>query len=417
MGFCLYSPRVYEKPLFFDNAFKARIVKFYMRSEYPNYKGQRVDDIRVKLKSKDKKSLNDFLDYCRITAGEKKVKNVERIMLQIYDVMEYSYLFDLQKLRKFLSLLNQSDKLTSTQNDIKKVLKRFLKWFYRDWNKRFDGFKDVRLKDSRNHDKINPSTLLKKDDIEKLIRKAENLRFKTLIVLMFESAGRPEEILKLKWHDVDLEKGSVKLHSGKTGRVRINPIKESIGHIRRYQQEYPYPSVHENDFIFPSSRDRNKPLSLQTVYDYLKKIGKKAISRPVFPYLFRHARLTLLHQKLSPKAYEKFADHSIETAIRHYSHLSNDDLREEMLEKIFHIDEIKNEDNQKIRELEINIEKFKETNKSQAESINSLKSENKKIWEWLDRLNNMNKTILSAVTRNKKLEDQLISQLKKITIQ
>lgn len=372
-----------------------------MKNLYPNYKGKRVEDIRERLKLRDNKTLNDFLDYCRITAGEKKIKNIERIMLQIYDVLDCSLSFNLERLRKLLSLLNQSDKLTSTQNDIKKVLKRFLKWKYSDWNNRFAEFRDLIIKDGRNHDKINSSTILKEDEIESLLRQAESLRYKAMIILAYESAGRPEEILKLKWNDIDLDRGSVKLHSSKTGRTRINPIKEAVIHLKRYKQEYPYSFVRADDYVFPSPKDRKLPIASQKVHDYLKKLGFTAIKRPIFMYLIRHTRLTSLHQKLSPKAYEKFADHSIDTAIKHYSHLSSDDVREEMLEKIYHIEEISGDDKIKMKKLE--------------EQIGKLSMDNSNIKRLLEKIAYINKTMLKAATENKKIEADFKTQFKEMS--
>ena len=364
-----------------------------MKNKYPNYKGKRVNDIKKALKPRDKNILNDFLNYCRITAGEKKVGNIERIMLQVYDVMSDSLSFNLDRLRSFLAVLNQSDKLSSTQNDIKKTLKRFLKWYYKDWNERFAEFRDVKINDERNHKKINPATILNETDIEKLIRKAENLRYKAIIILVYETAGRPEEILKLKWSDVDLEKGSVKLSSSKTGRTRVNPINEAIIHLKRYKQEYPYPSIRADDYMFPSPKSRKEQISPQAVYDYLKNLGLSAINRPIFLYLLRHTRLTPLHQKLSPKAYEKFADHSIDTAIKYYSHLSNDDVREEMLEKIYHIEEVSEEDTIKLKEL---------------------KDENKQVWKWLEKQSRINKILLEAILKDQELEKSIKQQLKEM---
>jgi integrase len=185
-----------------------------MKAQYPDYRGTGVQYINKNMSRKDKIILKDFLQYCAITGGEKKVKNIERVMLQIYDVIEKSYSdISLKDLRGFLAVLKHSDKLIATQNDIKKGLKRFLKWHYKDWNTRFSELNDIRTHYSFNQEKINPSTILKPEELEKLIRSAENLRYKALIILMFESGGRPEEILKLKWSDIDFSRKEVKLHS------------------------------------------------------------------------------------------------------------------------------------------------------------------------------------------------------------
>jgi integrase len=308
-----------------------------MKKSLPDYRIIGLSN--VKLKKIDQAILNKFLKLCEGSAGEKKVKNIERIMLIIYDVSGVSFSdWDLDVLRNFLSVLNLSNRSVATKNDIKKVLKRFLKENYFDWSERFKGFKDssMKQKDEVNHEKLNASTMLKPHEFELLVRHAENYRWKAFISLSYESAGRPEEILKLKWADIDLEGGNVKLSSSKTGNIRVNPIKDCVVHLKQYREHYPFPSVESGDYLFPSV-DRNRHLTIQTFYSYLQGLGNRVLNRHIFPYLFRHTRLTFLMSRLSSKAYEKFAGHSIETANKHYSHLSDDDVREEMYEKVFKV--------------------------------------------------------------------------------
>lgn len=329
---------------------------------YPSYtKGKST--FNVKLKPKDKATLKRFLRLCEGSAGERKVKNYERIMLQIYDATGVSYdEWDLKVLRDFLALLNKSDKLPSTKNDVKKVLKRFLRENYEDWNTRFKEFKDPGLKQGKevNHQKLNPTTMLKPGDIDMLLRRSESLKWKAYISLAWASAGRPEELLKLKWNDYILEKGKIKLHSSKTGNVRVLPINEAVVHLKRYKQAYPFPNIKAEDYLFPSPNNRNSHITTAGVHSYLKTLGKKTINRPIFSYLFRHGKLSILHKKLSPKSYEYFADHSIATAVKHYSHLGADDLMEEMYEKVFKIEELTEEDKQEIKNLNKRIDNFED---------------------------------------------------------
>lgn len=341
-----------------------------MKGEFPNYKGIKV--FNIKLKPKDEEYLNNFLKLCEGSAGEKKVKNIHRIMIQIYDVSEIGFdEWDLNKLRDFLSILNKSSKLNSTKNDIKKVLKRFLKEHYENWSIKFKNFADpsMKQKDEVNHEKLNATTMLKPNEFEILVKGADSFRMRSWISLSYESAGRPEEILKLKWSDIDLEKGRLKLHSSKTGNVRVIPIKDCILHLRQYKQEYPFEDVKASDFVFPSPMDRNKQISLQTIYTYIKTLGKNKLKRHIFPYLFRHTKLSFLHTKLSPKNYENFADHSISTAIKHYSHLGEDDLREEMFDKVFKIEELSEEENNKIKELEAKLSKMEKQHRLMFNAI------------------------------------------------
>jgi hypothetical protein len=75
-------------------------------------------------------------------------------------------------------------------------------------------------------------------------------------------------------------------------------------------------------------------------------------NKHIFPYLLRHSRLTQVHKVLSPKAYEKFAGHSIEVANARYAHLSNDDVRQEMLEKVYSVQDVGANDSKEFERLQ-----------------------------------------------------------------
>jgi integrase len=332
-----------------------------MRTSYPDYKKRRLNKSR--LKPKDRQILADFLEYLSMTAGDKRISMAERQLLQFRDVTGTPFnRMTLKILRRFLALLNKSDKGTETKNDIKKTIKRFLRWYYADWSNRFDELRDIKTADGTNHKKINAATILTADEINVIVRAIESLKYKALTTLLYESAARPEELLKLKWNDVHLDKGEVKLYSSKTRRTRVVPIKECIGHLRRYKQECFFPPAKPGDYVFPSPRNEQKHLTVSSLDDFFRKLEKRLkFAKHLFPYLFRHSRLTLLHKKLSPKCYEKIPGHSIELGTKRYAHLSNDDVREEMFAKIFAVEELGEEDNKKLVELEHRIRKLEAT--------------------------------------------------------
>ncbi len=199
-----------------------------MRSLFPKYKTGELIISESKLNKKDKDILNKFLIYCGGTAGEKKLKNIKIIMLKIRDVSEIDYdKWDLDILRVFLALLNKSKEISkATKNGVKKVLKRFLKENYSDWSEKFKGLKDIKGENDMNQKKLNANTILTPEDLEKIIRKAESLKYKALIMLLYESGARPSEVLNLKWKDINLDKKEVSLFSTKNKTMRVNPIQE-----------------------------------------------------------------------------------------------------------------------------------------------------------------------------------------------
>ena len=152
-------------------------------------------------------------------------------------------------------MLNKSERSTETKNDIKKAVKRFLKWKYKDWSERFFELRDIKTSDGTNHQKLNSSTILTADELQMIVNSIESLKYKALILLMFESAGRPEEILKLRWSDINLGRGDVTLYSSKTKKTRVNPISESLNHLRRYREECFCPPAKANDLVFPNPKD------------------------------------------------------------------------------------------------------------------------------------------------------------------
>ena len=272
---------------------------------------------------------------------------------------------DLPRLRQFLNILNQSELLPPTKNEIKKLLKRFLKETYDDWSSRFKQLQDIKGENDINQDKINSNTILKPVEIEMLMRGCNSLKYKAMIMLFYETGGRPEEILKLQWRDINLKEGDVKLKSSKTGNIRINPIQNSIIHIERYKQEYPYINLTADDYVFASPNNRNKHMTVTAVSIHIKKLGLQSLKRGIYPYLLRHTRATQLQKVLPAKVYEKFMDHSIETATR-YSHLDKEDVREAMFKNVYEVKKISKE---KKHELEKQIEKLQSENKNMAKGM------------------------------------------------
>jgi hypothetical protein len=116
---------------------------------YPDFKRQRIatPDIERALDDAEQRIVDDFIDYCSITAGNKKCRDIRAILVQIRYVMEKPFNdWGLDDIRRFLSLLNHSGKRDWTTQGIKIVLKRFIKWYFKDWSERFNNLDDVRLK-------------------------------------------------------------------------------------------------------------------------------------------------------------------------------------------------------------------------------------------------------------------------------
>ena len=343
-----------------------------MKRGYGIYKN--IQEAYEKQTKPNQKIIDGFLEYCRISAGENSIKKIFLKIVQICDMIGKDLnKINLEDMRRFLDLLNKSNRATDTSNDTKKVLKRFLKWKYDDWNKRFNNFENIKQKRKTTNEKLSKEELLTSEEIEKLIRGSKDLKYKALIIVLFESAGRPEEIFNLRWKNINLENKEIKFSSSKTGDSRVVVIDQSVNRLALYKQEYPFPDVKPNDYVFPSPTRRGSPLSSQTFHLYLKRLGKNTIKKNVYCYLFRHTRLNSIRKKLSPDVYQKFAGHSMEVALEHYSHIDNDDVREEMFERIYNIEELTKEEKEEIKNLKKDLEELKKNSISKEDVLKLVK--------------------------------------------
>ncbi len=317
-----------------------------------------------------------FLEYCGITAKDSSLKKIKAKL----NIINYFYKkgtdnLNIEDLHSFLSWVNKSNYAKATKNDIIKVLKRFLKWKYEDWNKRFNEFKDAKLftNDGRQIDKMD---LLSSDEMNLIISATDSIKYKTILLLMQETACRPEEILRnLKWKNVNWNKEEVQLYSNKTEKARDIPIKNSMGHLQRYKVECFSLSPRAEEMVFG--------LSNQALSDHLNKIEKKLkLTKHLYGYLYRHSILSKMIKVLSPKVYEMFAGHSLETGMKIYAHLDTEDLREELNEKIYHLEELTPKERDEFEKLQGEVEELKkgQTKANEViEGIVDLLSDLKKI--------------------------------------
>lgn len=318
----------------------------------------------------EKEVLNKFYEFCLTTGSERRLKKVKWIMENSRRILKK----DLTKLNvedvvRFLCYINQSDFTAWTKNDYKKIFKRFVKWHYKDLemiegDKVKLGFMVASKKKCFNKDKINKNTLLKPEELEKLIRTAKSLKWKAIISLAYESAFRPCELENLKWEHLTFDDSlgicRVWTHSPKTNEAREIPVKNCVVHLKRWKDEYQFPNRTGKDYVFPSQNDRSKPLGNGVIGKMFERISEEAKMRHIFPYLLRHSRICELHKKLPDKITSKFAGHSIETA-ELYNHIDDEDVEESMLKEIYTTEEIspekKAEYDKKLEELKLKNEK------------------------------------------------------------
>lgn len=328
-----------------------------MRKEYPDYKRGDIEKVFNKLPISERKTIDEFISYCSIGAGENKLKDIQRSITQARDIIDKPFdKWELKDIRDYLALLNKSNREKWTTNGIKAFLKRFIRWKYKDWPIRFDNLRDIKMVRAFNEEKINAETLLKKEEIEKIMKAENKVYWKAFFITLYESGLRPCELAGLTWKNinfnVDDDLSEINVYATKTSRARVVYVKEATYYLKKLFEEKEKDVV----LVFPSARDKNVHVSKQVISMWLKALSKKALGRAVNPYLLRHTRATELYTNanISPKVAQKFLGHGKDMS-DWYAHLSSKDVKDAMTKSIYSL-EIMPE--KKKHELELKIEKM-----------------------------------------------------------
>ncbi len=375
-----------------------------MKEEYPIYRLGDLVELENKVSAKNRKILNDFYEFLKISAGEKKALKNKKHLLQFYDITEK----DLDKIEKedvngFLVVLNKSHRSMWTKNEIKVYIRKFLKWYY----KNHEMIENIKLDSRRdlNPQKINENNLVTKEDVERMLRFAESFKEKAYLFLSFETGARPQELADLKWQSIKFEDkyADINLFSSKTKQSRNFPVNRAREFLWEWKQNYSFPDIKPKDYVFPSRLNRDKPITTAALNKMLRRMSVKAgLDKDVWNYLMRHSTATRLYEELPTPIVEKFMGHKNMSGI--YAHISSKKAREEMLNKIYNIEELTQSEKGEIKELKENFGKLQD-------KLKVLENKPNEVYGDIEAF--MKLTLLQS--QGKITKKQMINNLRKLT--
>ncbi len=151
---------------------------------------------------------------------------------------------------------------------------------------KFMKFRDLKIEYGRK-----PSTVprfLKPEEVRQLIAKAGSLRNRLIIAILFFTGMRVSELVNLKVADVDISDDVVRFRvRGKGSKERIVYAPPELGQALKLWIELN--NLKRDDYLFPSPRARNRPISVDTVERVVKEAAIRAgIVPEVTPHTLRH---------------------------------------------------------------------------------------------------------------------------------
>ncbi len=248
------------------------------------------------MSSKQKDNIKRFVELLKLGKIGSKVKNrrIINYIQFIFRLFEY-FNKDLDKItekeaEQFYKDL-QENKIkkkngmpysNSSKDEFVKTIKRYLGWSWgKDSTKYHKSIRWMKEADTKSNKK---AITLK--EVEKVLNKEKYVRNKCLFMFMFDSGGRIEEVLNVRFEDIKNSSGKnkyflVHLRGTKTEESnRTIPIPLTTKYLNEWIKEHPT----KEGYLFPIQYDNARKI--------IKQMTKKVLKIEIKPHELRHSSCT-----------------------------------------------------------------------------------------------------------------------------
>ncbi|MEW5798646.1 MAG: site-specific tyrosine recombinase/integron integrase [Bacteroidota bacterium] len=165
--------------------------------------------------------------------------------------------------------------------------------------------------------------VLSQEEILKIFSQVDNLKHKTLLMLIYSAGLRVGESVRLKVSDVDGQRKMIHLRSAKGKKDRYSLLSDAtLAALREYYKKYK-----PKDFLFEGQGDR-KHLSERSIQHVFERAVKSAgIRMPITLHGLRHSFAThLLESGVDLRYIQELLGHNSSKTTEIYTHVSKKSL-------------------------------------------------------------------------------------------
>jgi len=291
-----------------------------------------------KIKNSDNRNKESLLRYYEQSIADglspsrirKRIYTMRRLSCMLGKRFEDATKEDIVRL---VAGIEQRNISPWSKHDYKVILKQFYRWVRgKDRDETPPEVKWI-----RSSKKI-PSKLLKKDlvtaeEANRIVECADNIQDKALFSVLFDSGRRLGEVLGLRIRDVEFDDIGAKLRvSGKVGSDIVR-ICASAPRLAIWLDNHPNRNNPESPLWIIKRKGSVKQMSYAAMRKRLNDAAKKAgITKRVWPYLFRHSRITSASKNLTySQMCHVFGWKQGSDMPQFYIHLAGDDRDEAFL--------------------------------------------------------------------------------------
>lgn len=158
------------------------------------------------------------------------------------------------------------------------------------------------------------------------VRYFNSFRNRTMIKLFLASGLRLSEMINLRWRDINLMTGQLKVVEGKGAKDRILWISDSIAEELRLWKEKQAEKLGLSEYVFATS-NKNK-LDSRNIRRMVSEYSKKAgITKNISPHTFRHTFATdLLRATKNIRLVQKALGHEDLGTTMIYTHIVDEEF-------------------------------------------------------------------------------------------
>lgn len=195
-----------------------------------------------------------------------------------------------------------------------------LKFYYGEVLKRSFMFE---IKSPRKDRKL--PVVLSKAEVFSLFEQVNNLKHKTILMLIYSAGLRLNEAITIKISDIDPERGLITIRKGKGRKDRTTLLSERFMVIlKEYLQEY-----RPDDWLF-EGQNRREHLAARSVQNIFSRASEKAgIKKDASVHTLRHSFAThLLEQGIDIRYIQELLGHQSPNTTMIYTHVSTGKLKD-----------------------------------------------------------------------------------------
>ncbi len=161
--------------------------------------------------------------------------------------------------------------------------------------------------------------VLSKDEIMRMIAATNNIKHKLVIVFLYYSGMRLDELRNIKWQDLDFDREIIHIKSGKGKKDRI------VFFHKRLKETLDIFGIKKEGYIFYT----NKKYNARTIQRIVEILAKKcSIIKKVTPHTLRHSFAThLLENGADIRYIQKLLGHQNLKTTQIYTHVANKDIQ------------------------------------------------------------------------------------------